>query len=127
MPAILRAALVQTIATMDNATARTASYNGTAFDTIDYDGTIKVITHAGLPAGTTETLDLKIQESDTSGGTYTDISGATAAQITTTAASREINVDVSASKRFIRVVGTIAGTSPSYTVSSIAVGSKKYQ
>src|SRR3972149_12128151 len=94
-------------------TARTASYSGTAFDTIDYDGTGKVVMDVGTVSGTTPTCDFKLTESDTSGGTYADITGATASQITATGV-REIAYDVAKAKRWIKVAGTIAGPSASF-------------
>lgn len=126
MPAFLRALANYVYVRITAATARTADYSGTAFDTIDYDGTGKVALNVGAVAGTTPSATFRITESDTSGGTYTDISGATAAAITATGV-REINVDVGASKRFIKVAAVITGTSPSFTVSEDFVGAKKYQ
>ena len=126
MPAILRSVVQWVAARITVATARTASYSGTAFDTLDYDGSAKVLIDVGAVTGTSPTCDLKLTESDTSGGTYTDISGATAAQITATAL-KEINFDVGASKRFIKVAGTIAGTTPSFTIAELFCGVKKYQ
>src|SRR3990172_9402642 len=126
MPAILKS-LVHAITTrMTVATARTASYSGTAFDTVDYDGLAKVIMDVGTVSGTSPTCDFKLTESATSGGTYTDVAGATAAQITATG-TREINFEVGATKQFIKVAGTIGGTTPSFTVSELFVGVKKYQ
>src|SRR5947209_12267700 len=65
-------------------------------------------------AVTTGTVDAKLQESATSGGTYTDISGASITQITTSnkIATLEIKAtQLSAGKAFVRLsltVGTAA-------------------
>ena len=65
-------------------------------------------------AVTTGTVDAKLQESATSGGTYTDISGASITQITTSnkIATLEIKAtQLSAGKQFVRLsltVGTAA-------------------
>lgn len=127
MTALLRS-LVHTITTMLEAiTARTATFNGTAFDALDYEGTILVVQSVGVVSGTTPTLDGKIQESDTSGGTYTDIAAATFTQVTATNSWQSLKVDIQMSKRFIRYVGTISGSTPSFTMGCAFVGIKKYQ
>lgn len=125
MGGMLRSLVNAVLARITVATARTATYAGTAFDTLDYDGTGKVILDVGAVSGTTPTCDFKLTECATSGGTYTDIPGATASQITATGV-REINFDVGASKQFIKVAGTIAGTTPSFTIGELFVGLKKY-
>ena len=125
MTATMRSLQQATTSRVTVSTARTASYSGTAFDTIDYDGTGKVVMDVGTVSGTTPTCDFKLTESDTSGGTYADITGATASQITATGV-REIAYDVAKAKRWIKVLGTIAGTSPSFAVAELFVGFKKY-
>lgn len=126
MPALLRSLANATYARVTVATARTATYSGTAFDSAAYDGTVKFLLDVGAVTGTSPTCDFKITHSDTSGGTYTDVTGATASQITATGI-REINVDIGAAKQFLKVTGTIAGTTPSFTISEAIVGQKKYQ
>ena len=94
----------------------TATANGTAVDTQGYmDGA--VVLEVGAVTGTAPTLDVKMQESDTSGGTYTDITGAVFTQVVASNSSQiirlaELNVG---RKRFIRAVATIAGTGPNFT------------
>lgn|SRR3990167_1624923 len=93
---------------------RTSTANGTGVDIRDYTGRIEVTLDVGAVSGTTPTLDIKIQESDTSGGTYTDIAGAAFTQVTASNVIASIGVDIDAVKRYIRAVATIAGTSPSF-------------
>ena len=50
---------------------RTANLDGTAIDMNDYEGDLVII--LDVEAGGTSTLDVKIQSSDTSGGSYTDV------------------------------------------------------
>lgn len=126
MPSTDRNVLFLTTERITVSTARTANYVGTAFDNSLYEGSGKVVLDVGTVSGTTPTCDFKLQECDTSGGTYTDIVGATAAQITATGV-REINYNVSGTKKFIKVAGTITGTSPSFAVGELHVGLKKYQ
>lgn len=94
---------------------RTASANGTGVDTMGYNEVIALL-DVGAVSGTLPTLDVKLQEADASGGTYTDISGAAFAQITTAnhALSISVNIGDGTRKRFIRAVATIGGTSPSF-------------
>ncbi len=57
-----------------------ATANGVAVDTTGFDEAM-VILDAGT-VGASGTVNAKVQESDTSGGTYTDITGAAFTQIT---------------------------------------------
>lgn len=90
----------------------TSTRTGTGVDIQQYDGLAKIIMMSGAAsAGTTPTLDVKIQESDVVGSGYADVTGATFAQVTDAADSTEmIQLDLSGTKRFIRVIGTIGGT-----------------
>lgn len=76
----------------------------------------------GTVSGTSPTLDVKLQESDTSGGTYSDISGATFAQVT--ASNKEEIINFKRTKRFVRALATIAGTSPSFAFAVNVFGRK---
>jgi hypothetical protein len=78
----------------------------------------------GVVSGTTPTLDTKFQESDTSGGTYTDCSptGAFAQVIVTD--KLEIT-NFKRSKRFVRAASTIGGSTPSFTYGVALLQMKK--
>lgn len=93
----------------------TSTVTGAGVDTFGYNSAAFAL-EVGVVSGTTPTLDVKLQESDTSGGTYTDITGAIFTQVTASNNSQIIRVeDLGVTrKRFIRAVGTIAGTTPSY-------------
>jgi hypothetical protein len=105
--------------------ALTTTTNGSAIDLILSDGSCFASLHVGAVTGTTPTLDVKIQESDTSGGTYSDITGATFAQQTT--ATHHLWINFKRSKRFCRAVATIGGSSPSFTLAVAIFGGKKVQ
>lgn len=92
-------------------------------DLVAADGMCFAALHVGAVSGTTPTLDVKMQESDTSGGTYADISGATIAQVT--AADKYKVINFRRTKRFCRAVATIAGTTPSYALAVAILGQKK--
>lgn len=107
--------------------ARTATGNATAVDTqplleAGAQKEMRAVLDVGTVTGTTPTLDVKLQESDTSGGTYTDIAGATFAQ--KTAAGNEV-ISFSARKRWLRAVYTIGGTTPNFTFSCVILGNAK--
>jgi hypothetical protein len=105
--------------------ALTTTTNGAAVDLVDSDGNCFASLHVGAVTGTTPTLDVKIQESDTSGGTYSDITGATFAQQTTS--NHYLLINFKRSKRFCRAVATIGGSSPSFTLAVALLGIKKAQ
>lgn len=107
--------------------AKTATYTSTGVDVQDYEGQLGVLQLVGAVSGTTPTLDGKLQDSDAIGGTYADIPGAVFAQATTAGNIQKITVDLNGCKRFIRYVGTIAGTTPSFGIAVAVVGPKKYQ
>lgn len=111
-----------------NAAARTATANGTGADLKTYAAPgpgsqqMKAIITCGTAAGTTPTLDVKLQESDDN-STFTDISGATFTQLTA-AGSEEIEFQTN--KRYVRAVATIAGTSPSFTFATLLIAGKRH-
>lgn len=105
--------------------ARTATGQGSAVDVRDYVGEIAIVLDSAAGSGTAPTLDVTIEESDTSGGTYTAVSGAAFTQVAAAAAAEKIAVKVDGLKRFIRAKYTIAGTSPSFTFSVNALGMKQ--
>jgi hypothetical protein len=115
--------------------ARTADLDGTAVDLVEYEGDIIVI--LDVEAGGTSTLDVKLQSSDTSGGTYTDVtavfdlngteqaSAAVAfAQVSTSASKQYLVFPRGDAKRFIKAVSTTSTSTHTYSIN--AVGAKKY-
>lgn len=96
----------------------TTTVTGTGIDTMGYNDAM-ITLEVGTVSGTAPTLDGKIQESDTLGGTYTDITGAVFTQVTASNNTQKIRVGglgVGGRKRFIRYVGTIGGTTPSFAL-----------
>ena len=93
---------------------RTSTVTGTGVDLLNGDGRCFAIQHVGTVSGTTPTLDGKIQESDDN-SSFSDITGATFTQVTASTSMVAITFD--RTKRYVRYVGTIAGTSPSFAMS----------
>jgi len=105
---------------------RTATATGDAIDLRDYVGDLKVILSTSAGGDTDHTLNVKLTECDTSGGTYADVSGAVFTEVTDAADSTEsITVNVDGLKRYVKAVATIAGTSPTFDMSLVAVGMKQ--
>jgi len=128
MGSFVKAAALMLALKIQTILAQTATFNGTAIDVVDYEGLLALTLSIGAVTGTTPTLDLKVQSSATSGGTFVDVPGAVWAQKAAAAADTvdKITIDLDACQRWIRIVATIAGTSPSFTMSVNAHGVKKF-
>ena len=133
MSAINNSLLGATPATLLAAASRNASANGTGVDVSLYDGHAIVLLDIANVSGTTPTADVKLQECDTSGGTYTDLGAAGSVvpaaaftQVTTVAGLQKLGFEIQGTKKYIRAVLTLGGTSPVYTCGCYLVGWKKY-
>ena len=105
---------------------KTASEDGAAIDLQQYVGDHKIILSSSAGGGTSPTLDIKMQECDTSAGTFTDIAGAAFTQVTGAAASTQsITINADEVKRYVRAKTTITGTSPTFDMALVAVGVKQ--
>lgn len=91
---------------------RTASANGTGVDTLGYsDATVFIM--AGALSGTAPTFQYTVQESDDNSAWSSAISGMVA-NITAANQQKAIRIgSLTSRKRYLRVVVTIGGTSPS--------------
>jgi hypothetical protein len=108
--------------------AQTATVNGAGVDCTVVDGPINAISQVGAAAGspTSYTVTAKLQESDTSGGTYTDL--ATQSSPGAQTAAGAVAIRGIRTKKFVRVVQTIAfvsGTSPTIATSAIVIGQNR--
>lgn len=107
---------------------RTATVTGTGVDLAPYAATgdinIKIVADVGTVTGTTPTLDIKIQDSDDN-SSFSDITGATFTQITATGAGA-VEIHTRTAKRYIRAVGTIAGTTPSFPLAIWALVPERF-
>ena len=109
------------------AARRTSTLTGTGIDVLAYEGVALVVLNASAGTGTNPTLDVKLQHSDDD-STYADVTGGTFTQVTDVAGSAGVQVkriNVSDLKRYVRVIGTIAGTTPSFDFAVEFVGVKK--
>lgn len=112
-----------TLTQHSNIAARTATVTATGLDLRGYKGVVKVCQLVGVVSGTTPTLDGKIQQSPDN-STWVDVAGATFTQVTASDSYQSIGVDLRKTGGYIRYVGTIAGTTPSFTMGVTLVAEK---
>jgi len=103
----------------------TATGNGTGVDISGFVGTPEIIFDSGLGTGTTPTLDVKLQDS-ADNSTFADITGKVFTQVTGAAGNGQqtMSFDTRSTRRYIRLVKTVAGTTPSFPCSAALVGRK---
>ena len=111
----------------DAAQSGTTAANGSAVDCDSYRGPIHAVANVGAVTGTPDSfiVTVKLQESDTSGGTYTDLETQSTGVIS--AAAGCVMVRGIRTKRYVRAVATpafVGGTSPATTVSANVLGRK---
>jgi hypothetical protein len=105
--------------------ARTSTLTTSAFNLRGYIGQVLVTQNVGAVTGTTPTLDGKIQDSTDGSTGWADVSGYTFTQVTASDSQQSLNVDTRGVKQYIRYVGTIGGTTPSFTMGITAIGQKQ--
>lgn len=103
--------------------AVTSDTNGSGLDFANGEISTNAILEVGAVSGTTPTLDVKLQES-TDNSSWSDISGATFTQVT--AANQRQAIRCLRSKRYVRAVADVGGTTPSFTMCVEIVAQKKY-
>ncbi len=107
--------------------AVTASFQSTGVDVSQIEGQLALFLDGSNVAGSSPTMALKLQHSDTQGGTYTDVTGGGFTGLTTGAGSQKLVVDADGLKKWVRIDGVIGGTSsPQYLLSCQAYGIPKY-
>ena len=121
-PSDLNSPLTQT--SVSGIASRTSTVTATGVDIRGYKGGIVVQQLVGVVSGTTPTLNGKLQQSSDN-STWSDISGATFTEVTATDSFQKIGVDVRQTGGYIRYVGTIAGTTPNFTMGVVLLGQKE--
>ena len=106
--------------------AVTSTATSAAIDLKEYDGDVSLILTSAAGTGSSPTLDVKVQDSDTDGGTYGDLSGAAFTQVTDSASMQVITFSKDEAKRYIKIVQTVGGSTPSFTFSINGLALKKY-
>lgn len=93
----------------------TSTATGTGVDTLGYNSAA-VALEVGAVSGTSPTLDVKIQDS-ADNSAFADVAGLTFTQVTASNNSQILRIEglnTATRRRYLRAVGTIAGTSPSF-------------
>ena len=104
----------------------TATATSSAIDLKEFDGDVLLVLNCAAGTGSSPTLDIKVQDSDETGGTYGDLSGAAFTQVTDSASLQTLEVNKDECKRFIKLVQTVGGSSPVFVYGISLVGAKKY-
>lgn len=104
----------------------TATATSSAIDLKEFDGDVLLVLNCAAGTGSSPTLDIKVQDSDETGGTYGDLSGAAFTQVTDAASLQTLEVNKDECKRFIKVVQTVGGSSPVFVYGISLIGAKKY-
>ncbi len=102
----------------------TSTVTGTGVDFDLASGPIFAFVHVGSVSGMNPTLDVKLQESDTQGGTYGDFQ-VTASLPTVVSANQFGIINGRRSKRWVRALATIGGATPSFAFAVSIVGVKR--
>lgn len=98
-----------------------------AVDVSGFHGLCDVVLNSTALDAASETSDVKLTHCDTSGGTYTDVTNGAFAQVTNAAAScQTLVLNADSLKKYVKVVSTLAGTSPTCTQSVTLSGKKNY-
>ena len=106
--------------------AVTSTTTSAAIDLKEYDGDVSLILTSAAGTGTSPTLDVKVQDSDASDGTYGDLSGAAFTQVTDAVSMQVITFKKDEAKRYIKIVQTVGGSTPSFTFSINGLALNKY-
>lgn len=107
-----------------NAAAISATDNGAGVDVSAFTGNGYVVLNSSATGGADNTSNVKLQHSNDNGATdpWAD-TGVAFAQVTNAAASfQALLVSLDQFKKYVRVVNTLAGTTPTVTASVSMVG-----
>lgn len=112
-------------ATVLKPSARISATNtGSAVDISDYTGEVLLVLNSSATEGADHTSNVKLTHCDTEGGVYTD-AGVTFTAVTNAAASYQAKrISVDGLKKYVKVVNTLAGTSPFVTFGVELIGRK---
>ena len=106
--------------------AVTSTATSATIDLKEYDGDVSLILTSAAGTGSSPTLDVKVQDSDASDGTYGDLSGAAFTQVTDSVSMQVITFKKDEAKRYIKIVQTVGGSTPSFTFSINGLALNKY-
>ncbi|CAG2144443.1 hypothetical protein LMG31506_03006 [Cupriavidus yeoncheonensis] len=106
------------------AAALSATNNGVAVDVSGFTGNGYVVLNSSATGGAGQTSDVKLQHSDDGVSGWAD-TGVAFDQVTNAAASYQAKyVSLDQFKKYVRVVNTLGGSTPTVTASVSLVGDK---
>lgn len=105
---------------MANASARTATFTSPVVDLLPFDGDLMLVQQVGTVSGTTPSLAGALEDSADGSTGWAAISGASFVSVTAANNTQKLVQAINAARRFMRYVGTIGGTTPSFTFAVIA-------
>lgn len=111
--------------------AAAGAVNGLSVDRLGFEDAVLMVS-VGAVAGspTAQTVDVKVQDS-ADGTTWADVAGLTVEQITAADTSKDLGINLSPLRRYIRAVATVAftgGTTPNIQLAvDIALGKSRVE
>ena len=105
---------------------RTVTFQNGWLDIRQYEGQLVFVQTVGTVTGTTPTLDGSFEDADDGSGTNgAALSGASFAQVTASSNTQKLVLDAGRSRGWIRYVGTLGGTSPSFPMAVVMLSRPK--
>lgn len=105
--------------------AVTGTVTGTGVDASGTDDVIALLQDVGTVSGTSPTLDGKLQESSDNSTNWTDCSPCGSNPDQVTASNSTTLTTYQRTKSYVRYLGTIAGTNPSFGLDAVLIAEKK--
>lgn len=101
------------------------AFSVTGINCVNYDGPMGAFANIGTVAGTETTFNLRIQEAITSTGTYTDLTTIPVTVTSTTGVPGMFAVNFYRNLPWLRVAGTVAGTTATLSIDILFAAMKK--
>jgi len=115
------------IAALGVAAAMTATTNGPAVDVSRFTGLAKVSLNSSAMGAAGTTSNTKLQHSADGSTNWVDVPSGAFAQVTNAGSSaQDIMLNTDSLRKFVRVVDTLAGTTPTVTRSVTLIGTIAY-
>lgn len=110
-----------------NASARTSTFTSPVQDLLPLDGDLMLLQNVGTVTGTSPTLAGALQDSDDGSTGWANVTGVAFVTVTSSFNTQKLIAKVNGVRRFVRYVGTIGGTTPSFTFTVLALARSKVE
>ena len=109
------------------AAVTTTAALSTVVDISSFEGEVDfLLHHAAATGSSTPTVTMKLQHSVDGSTNWADVADGGFTAITATAGLQRKRMNIDRLRKFVRLHGTVSGTSPSATLGCVLVGDKKY-